>query len=432
MTTPVVHAAKSTQALVSESINLVGKTYLDLDAKGKDLEKDNYEETTISVKDFTVKDKLIRLKGEVTYNDKSIPFDFEGELLKGRKSDNVLIGKLEDRDENFDVIHFSIDNEHENTISLDKTKVKTAQKDSDVLLKLYLLKKGTRDFTVIEELDPTFIDRDIFKDAKKLEKADHIEQFWYSKIIKPEIEIVDEIDDSYEESTDGDFSTMALQSRGITTRHKFTYNIAGDEWTEIFRTKRTIEGPETIRDSAEFVVRFFVTEEETTYEDRYGNEHFVDDETSTKIGRFGDTIVQGWVESDEVIQTVEWDGSYEKPWSWSDPSISIGWSLGKLGASIGVSSSWKNTEQYHALTMKALDNTGGNYTKNAAVIWKEDKHVLSDVGDTFDHVFRVGTYDTSGRKDFNIQISYVIDNPMDEEDSVREEEREISLTYEVE
>lgn len=102
MTTPVVHAAKSTQALVSESINLVGKTYLDLDAKGKDLEKDNYEETTISVKDFTVKDKLIRLKGEVTYNDKSIPFDFEGELLKGRKSDNVLIGKLEDRDENFD------------------------------------------------------------------------------------------------------------------------------------------------------------------------------------------------------------------------------------------------------------------------------------------------------------------------------------------
>lgn len=176
---------------------------------------------------------------------------------------------------------------------------------------------------------------------------------------------------------------------------------------------------------------FYVIEEETSYEDRYGDVYIVDDETSTAIGRFGDTIVQGWVESDEIIQTVEWDGSYKNPSFFSDPEISIGWSVGLLGVSIGPSTSWNNSEFYEAMSMKAFDNTSGKYNQNAVVVWKEDSQVLNEPGHTFDHVFRVGTYDTSGYKDFNVQFSYIIDNPMDERDTVKEYDREISLTYRV-
>jgi len=378
---------------------------------------------------MSVKESQVNLIGKVTYTDENIPFNLEGELAKGRKSDSLLVGQLKDKNGNFSVIHFSIDNAHDGTITLDKKKLKQAKNDSGLVLKLYLLKKGTRDFTVLEQVAPSFIDKSIFKNAKELKTTDHREQFWYSKIIKPEIEITEEADTTA--SKNGDISILASQSTGITTSHRFTYNIAGDIWEENFRTRRTIEGPETITDSGEFIVKFYVLDEETTYEDPYGEEYYVDDETSSKIGNMDDTIVQAWVESDEAIQTVEWDGSYTKPSYWSDPSIQIGWELAALGASVGVQSAWTEEQDYEALTMKAFDNSDGEYTKNAAVKWAEDQHILEEPGHTFDHVFRVGTIDTSGTKDFSVQISYTIQNPMDEEDTVRSYDREISLTYDV-
>lgn len=428
---PNVQASASNQVLISSSTEVEGKTYLDLDPKGKDLNEDNYEETTVSIEKMEVKRSKITIEGALSYDDEESTFSLSGELKSGNKSNRILVGNLEDKNDNFDVIHFSIDSENDRTITLDKKKGEKVKKNNEVLLKLYLMKKGTRDFTVIEVENPKFIDSKLFKVTDKLESAEHRDQYWYSKILEPEIEIIEEEDTPKNISADGEFSTMALQSHGITTVHKFRYEVAGDTWTEKFNTRRTIEGPDRISSSGEFVVKFYVTEEETSYEDRYGDVYIVDDETSTAIGRFGDTIVQGWVESDEVIQTVEWDGSYKKPGFFSDPEISIGWSVGLLGVSIGPSTSWNKSEFYEAMTMKAFDNTSGKYTKNAAVVWKEDSQVLNEPGHTFDHVFRVGTYDTSGYKDFNVQFSYTIDNPMDERDTVKEYDREISLTYRV-
>ncbi|MED1789037.1 hypothetical protein P4V47_16355 [Brevibacillus laterosporus] len=396
------------------------KTFFNLDDKGEKLDTDNFTKSSISLENIKIKKNRAVIKGSVAYNEmESLPFELEGEIFKGKNSNQLIVGKLEDKLDNFDVILFSIDRSPQGSIILDKEiKENVIANSEDLsLLKIYLLKKDSRDFTVLETRDIELFNVDkIFDGVDELEKADHIDEFWYSKILAPETEI----------EKDNGRVKRALQNASKKDTLVSTYYISGGRVQEKMVLRYTLEGPKSFDSTGQFTHKVYVEDEFTKSSDFPSMNS---NDTSTEVGVYGDTIVEGITGIGDVIRYVQWDGEYIKPGFFSKPSISIGWSLAALGASVGASSSWTYEEKFNRHSMKNFDNTGKKKVRKGGVVWEKNKAVLKDKGHSFDHIFGVGHYENRGTKEFAVKTTLTWFNPMKEKNRTETFSKTVSLDY---
>ncbi|QNO14385.1 hypothetical protein HYG86_06170 [Alkalicella caledoniensis] len=150
------------------------------------------EEVYLDVKNFVINKSLVRFHGEISYDNNTYPIKLKGDLFKANSFDGFA-ASFEDLENNFDVIHFSIINSDKiDERELIYHDVKSGTK----LLRLYLMRKNTREFIILE----TKIDNirgnkhlsfDIINEVNDDEAFDN--EFWYHKLIDPIQENLEEV-----------------------------------------------------------------------------------------------------------------------------------------------------------------------------------------------------------------------------------------------
>ncbi len=200
--------AMSTSYYASNSVGVLKNLSLDGQSYEKVLDQ------SIVISDIQVENDIISINGkyvENKSNDKkslSTPFKLQGKLFKSIDRENVYVGELVDELDNFNVIHFSIDNslinntiniEHVNDyFTLKKQFVKSFNvfdvvnktTNNKSLINLYLLKD--RDLIFMEEFIPLNVN---LPAIEVLEKSLPAGELWFSRIVKPQGSVVIDTED---------------------------------------------------------------------------------------------------------------------------------------------------------------------------------------------------------------------------------------------
>ncbi|MGG1442462.1 hypothetical protein ABE354_10440 [Brevibacillus laterosporus] len=160
-----------------------------------------------------------------------------------------------------------------------------------------MLKKDSRDFTVLETKDIELLNVDkVFDGVDELEKADHGDEFWYSKILAPETEV---------ENGNGRVK-RALQNATKKDTLISTYYISGGMIQEKMVIRYTLEGPKSFDSTGQFTHKVYVEDQFTKSSDFPSMNS---NDTSTEVGVYGDTMVEGITGIGDVIKYVQWDVS---------------------------------------------------------------------------------------------------------------------------
>lgn len=119
-----------------------GTTYLHLPNK-------SFSGPTVSsqlnIKNIELDQDYLQIEGNINYNQKNSPFRLMGNLKKSSLYNNGVTSVLVDQDNNFDVIYFSLAD-----VETEQEKSALKNKNNGKLIQLYLLKKGTREFSMFE------------------------------------------------------------------------------------------------------------------------------------------------------------------------------------------------------------------------------------------------------------------------------------------
>ncbi|UFJ38883.1 hypothetical protein LOK74_12385 [Brevibacillus humidisoli] len=416
-TTPLAKAETDTFSAAEEV--LAARTYYNLDDKGQDLSAGNHQESKISFSEMSVSKSDVQLTGEIAYsNDERVPFSLSGTLGKAEKTDDLIIGDLVDNSGNFEVIHFGLDRSPDKSIVIDQKK-----RGNKPILKLYLLKQGTRDLTVLEVDVPKSIKyKELFDNVKSFKQAEYSDQFWYHKIFKPTEAKELGANEARLVSEEDDVVIASLQNDSETRYYQYSYNISGCSIYEDFYVKHYLEGPKEITTSDEFTSKMYVTHEETWSLDC---DSMNSDETGMHIGYYDPTIIQAYTEPGDVLRYIQWDGTYYEE---DDLNIVARWDVAFPYTTLGFTGTWEFAERHESNTMKVFDNSGEKKVRQAAVDFDEKEQQLIDEDDSFDVIFSVGYYNQSGNKNFRVKWDYTISNDLDYTWTDEKSER-LSLDY---
>ncbi|WP_160035003.1 hypothetical protein [Paenibacillus sp. An7] len=159
---------------------VVGRYYKNLDPSGSQLSNNDFSLSKLIINTAIISEN-ITLSGTVTNTNGSIPFSLEGELTKAEYP-GKLIGELEDTTHRFNVIYFGFERNSKENISL------INPDQNGEILKIYLLDKDNRDLYVYEITDLVNfgIHSEELFNLHNLKTTEHINEFWYAKLIKPD------------------------------------------------------------------------------------------------------------------------------------------------------------------------------------------------------------------------------------------------------
>lgn len=160
-----------------------GLTYLNV---SEDSLEGESVESELTIQNIVLNKALLRIQGEVKYNGETTPFNIAGNVKKSSLLTNGVTAKLEDQFSNFEVIHFALAD-----IALNEEECSLINgKKSGKVISLYLLKKGTREFSVFEgQIDQLkgnkHLVEQILSNTNDFEKASSFSEYWGPSIFKP-------------------------------------------------------------------------------------------------------------------------------------------------------------------------------------------------------------------------------------------------------
>lgn len=377
---------------------LLANTVFNLDPEGKNItkEKEIYP-SHIKILDTNITENSIEFKGSVITEEDETPFDIYGELFKSKKSNNKIVGKLQDKTGNFNVVHFSIDSDPKKTFFIGKK----INPNKGNVVKLYLLKNENRNFTYLELANPYFLKDSPFENAfnvNNLDVVDHIEEFWYAKILKPT-----KIEVNEENINNNEASILAMKSNEYQKTYTYTYNVIGADVIEKMIVGHYYATPDTITNQGRWYAKIRVVSEETT-SDYPG---FDDTDTNFKIGVYSDSYIRAYTDSGDAIDLAGWaatvlEGGLDFKISWNQ----YDYSFGPLTFAVLY-------DDYKTYTYGYTENfvNTEKLTRQAELRYKKGMK-LTDPGHFYDAYFDVGHYHTSGTKYLNMQFEYDISNAM--------------------
>ena len=386
-----VYASSHAPSVVS------AQTYHDVDSVGTNMNSSDADNTAVSFENVILTSTATQIKGMVSDKNTSTPFSLSGSLAKAENDKEIIVGHLSDDLGNFDVIHFSLDRTGSKSLMFNRSVTKGK---GDTVLKLYLLQKNTRNLTVVELLNPSFLSADgLFLQRESLQSAERSDQFWYTKILKP-------ISTNVLDAPMSDVNIASYMPYYVTKSYAISYNLMGDTITETFNVKHYVSAPGSIAsDGASFYIKMNV---ESEYTDSYYDGRISND-TSTKIGAYQATTLDTYCATGDAMNSISWDGAYS-----TKGSLDVGfrWSKSYLSTNLGFTISYTGGTQVGPNSFYVLDNSGTTKVRQVGYTWAKGKY-LQNVGEHFDSIINVGNYDPSLKssyKTFGTRWTYDISN----------------------
>lgn len=385
---PSVTVFASSEQHNIEAKQIQGYTILALDETGKKLEdKAYYEKTTISISDFNIIGDSISLKGKVSNK----TFNISGNLKRADYTDTLIVGNnIQDMDENFDVIFFGIDKAPKENITINSD----IFKEDQTILKLYLLEKGTRNFTILESSEAvSFIDAiQTFDAINSLNIGAYTDIFWYSKVLKPV---------NTQESSP--ITIQALTSGHSDKTYSLSYTTGVGIINEEITVRTYVEGPTSITSDGVFSTKIYPLSTRTYSTQVPG----VNSNTSNfKIGVSENTVLEAYTDPGDVFRYQQWDGSWYSPGNFT---IGLSWSLSIPNTGLSFSPTYTNSTQYTAKTLKNFDNSGTTKVRQTKAELSKNNR-LETTSHTFDVNFSIGHYSSPGQKKLNLKWTYYVWN----------------------
>ena len=159
--------------------NTIGKTNINTSVYGYDLE-DNMVEETPNVSSFTIQGSNVNVSGYVNENDLNTAFNLTGAAYK--TFDNNIVCNVIDTTGNYDVLFLCLEKGQENNDYILYRNAGNGVK-GDYGLKVYLMKKGTRDISIIEDTNVEIINVQNILD--NLEETDYSNLNWFTSCFEP-------------------------------------------------------------------------------------------------------------------------------------------------------------------------------------------------------------------------------------------------------
>ena len=163
---------------------LNGKVNMNLDTNGNKM-LENLQDATLKLKNLVIAgNNSIQLNGNVSYEKAQLPIQLKGFLGRSSLDENTLIGNVEDRAGNFQIIYLSINSNINNKgLLFDKSL------ENEKVLTLLMLRKDTREFfmfqTNLSKIDEEF--KSNISINYKIEKLNEnvVDEHWWVKVFEP-------------------------------------------------------------------------------------------------------------------------------------------------------------------------------------------------------------------------------------------------------
>lgn len=376
-----------------KTIEIEGKTYLDLDISGEKIKNDDYVTSHLQINDSTIDSNLSVTGAVYDSNSKPTSFNLKGSLTKAEYP-GKLIGQLEDQMGNYTVIYFGIEKKSNDSITFLEN-----SNNNNPAIKLYLLNNTTRDFSIFETSDLSSFNinmNDLFDQSDNIPLTEHIDEFWYSKILKP----------ASFKTTEPIVSKSVVSGKSDIT-HTVSYNIGGFIIYEDITMRALIEGPTALDNSGgTFTTKFYILSQKTRSTD-YPSANSL--KTNFKIGAMAPTQIEAYTQPGDYFRFIQWDGQYVNGGA---IKVDISASYTLPGTPISFATSYTSSQTVNSHSMKTFDNSGSNKAKKVGVTFASGKK-LENTGNTFDAVFAVGHFNTPAQKLLTVRWSYDVFNAQD-------------------
>lgn len=174
-----VSAESGEEILLNE---LVGKTKFNSSIYGYDLE-DNMIVESPDVGSFTINDDIVNVSGFVDTTDSNTSFNLVGTAFK--TYDNNIVCNVVDTTNKYDVIFLCLEKkqEHNDYILYRNSSEDIEEYMGDYGLKIYLMRKGTRDISILEDLDVQI--PDLSSTLVDLEETEYSNLNWFTYCFEP-------------------------------------------------------------------------------------------------------------------------------------------------------------------------------------------------------------------------------------------------------
>lgn len=308
-----IFAEESNQIIANE---IIGKTSIDTSIYGDDLEYNMVEESP-GISNFSIKDRIVNIVGYVDSNDSNTEFCLTG--IAYRTYDNNIVCDAMDSSGKYDVVFVCLEKKQEyNDYILYRDNLNEMMNEmGEYGLKIYLMKKGTRDLSILEDLNVEITN--ISEILNNLDETDYSKLNWFTYCFLPTHDESDNIEP---------YSTN-------TTSYTYwddKYYIGTDTIQLGVKLKATNDTP-AVANNTDFTSKlefeFVIETSNPAYNNPYrGDGHF----------RIENVKIQALIGQGYYIQHIAWNGDGEGITNLS-PSlgVSVGISYGVLGANISIS-----------------------------------------------------------------------------------------------
>lgn len=159
--------------------NVIGKTNINTSVYGYDLE-DNMIDETPNVSSITIQGSNVSVSGYVNESDINTAFNLVGTAYK--TFDNNIVCNAADTTGNYDVLFLCLEKGQENNDYILYRNAEIGVK-GDYGLKVYLMKKGTRDISIIEDTNVEI--PNVQNVLSFLEETDYSNLNWFTSCFEP-------------------------------------------------------------------------------------------------------------------------------------------------------------------------------------------------------------------------------------------------------
>lgn len=394
------------EAQATANVRVAAETFDDLDQQGQKLSNREYAKSTVTFDTVQLQPESVQLQGQVDVDGEVLPFDLSGVLKKAENQNQLIVGDLEDKLGHFEVIYFGLDRDAERNISLNKAQLKEF-KGKKTVFKLYLLKKGTRDFTSVEVVNPSFVDeKALFNTIDTLETTEHIDQFWYAKLLHPVNFEEFEVPQSVVE-INGGISTEVIKSTYSDYNYRFTYNVSGGLVYEDFVVHHYLDGPDRITNEGNFNTKLKV-KSERTWSAVYPSMESAD--TETELGYYNSTRLDTYTSPGDHVRSATWAG-----YIYQGAKIDVipRWDYGIPNTTLGFTATYSHGKDVVDGYTKVFPASGSEIVRQARSELIKGKR-LASTSHYFDTIFNVGYYSLpSSSKRFSVKWTYDVSNGLD-------------------
>ncbi|WDV46441.1 hypothetical protein PV797_01790 [Clostridiaceae bacterium M8S5] len=355
----------------------------------------------------------MKIKG--TFNNKK--FALDGKLKKGRKEE--IIAKLNDLNDNFKCIFFSIDKDPSKKLSFNN---KVFDKVEKFGVKLYLQDKETKEYIIFEIADPEFINEELFfKDINKYEESNFEDRHWYIGEIEPKREILEMSDLSERELEILDMknevkikSNTNISSTPII--HRYFYSVSGGKVTEYIKLEFELVGMYRLLQNGEHDIQANL-ELVKEYTDASWEDE-IEEDSSLRIGRWKKTRFDACLFSSKAkIKKAE--ASAVQYTSTGSINFSFGWGLPIFpGSPVYITGDYKYGET-------KSDGDFVNFNSYQGGIGFEKGMQLANKEDKFHTNFTISGESKTGKDvKFGVRLQYDVSSSLDpywgDEDAYKE------------